>query len=633
MSAHRGGRRRASRRQRIAAAVAGAALVVLGGLALLIVPPILVAHHASAASSELEDAIDAVQAGDVEAATEDVARAREHVDAAQDGVHGVSASVWRHTPVLDDSLPDAAHLVQALDDVTTVAEVGADLYPAVTGDDATLFRDKQVDRATLDRVIAGARQAGPLLRSAAAEIEQVHGDSAFFGKAIARERDQASVKVTPTLEALDQAEPMLDTLPTFLGFDGPRNYLVAIQNPSELRYSGGAALAFARMTWQDGKLDLQDATPLVAADPRLRVPITWPGVKGNPFHRPHTYLANSTFAPSWSIAGQELLRGWRSATGERFDGVVGVDVVAVAKVVEASGPIDVAGFGSLDGSQLTKTLIGSYDDFYPNPVSQDQALSGVVSAVLAQVFAGGNDLGKLQALQSAAAGRHLALYLQDKDAQAAFHGLGMTGDLAEPEGDYLGVFTQSLRASKVDFYQRRHMDLDVTLAYDGTASNHLDVEIDNDTPPYAVPGKDEHEGYFTRWSTLGGALFLPKTADIRTFSVGPKRWDRRVGIFYDHSYATQATVVPPDSSTHLRAFYRVPEAARREPDGRFIYRLAVDPQGTVLPASLSVTVTLPAGYGPTSLPAGWSVSGNTLKVDIGALEASQNWTISLAKVG
>ncbi|KQW47786.1 hypothetical protein ASC77_15275 [Nocardioides sp. Root1257] len=624
MAVHRDERRRASRRQKIAVAVG----FVVAALIVLIFPLVRVAIAAQEASDDLSAAGDAAQAGDEDAVRDAVARARGHVDKAQEGSQGIIPDLWGRTPVLGQSVADVRHLIAALDDVTSVAEMGADLYPSVAGDRATLFHDKKVDRDTLAEVVSGARKSTPLLEAAADEIGQVRG-TAMFGGVITSRRDDASKQLTPLIDGLTQAQPLLDSLPAFLGFEGPRSYLVAIQNPAELRYSGGATLAFARMTWRDGTLDLQDAAPLVQDD-RLRVPLTWPRVKGNPFHRPNTYLANSTFAPSWSVAGPELLRAWRSATDETYDGVLAVDVVAVAKVLAASGPTTVPGVGVVDGADLTKTLIGSYDDYYPDPTVQDQSSSSIVSAVLTQVFAGGNELAKAQALMSAGAGRHLSLFVKDPDVQAAFGSLDMDGNLSQPVGDYLGVFTQSLRAAKVDYYQRRHVALDVALDPDGFSRDRLNVLIDNDTPPYAVPGDDPHEGYFTRWSTLAASAFLPGKAKVRNFSVGGQEWDGRVGTFYDHSYLAQGTVVPPDKSTHLRASYRVPGAVTKGADGQLVYRLSVDPQGTVLPESLAVTVHIPEGFRSTYLPPGWTVQGSTLKIEVAALEASEHWTIVLA---
>jgi hypothetical protein len=399
-------------------------LVLVAALVALAIPLLAVPGDAQAAKEDLSAAKVALQAGDTASAGTSVVRARDHIDSAQDGTQGLGGDVWSRIPVLGTPVADARHLVQALDDATAVAEIGVDLYPLVAGKHATLFRDGQAERQTLDRVIAGAREAGAHLTSAEDELTQVRGSTPFVGASIAARRDEAADQVIPLAEGFTRLEPLLDELPGFLGFEGKRNYVIAMLNPAELRYSGGAALAFAPMTSNEGALEIGKAFSL-SDDPRLTLRHTWRKVKGNKFHRSDTRLANSTFAPSWSVSGRELLRAWRSATGRGFDGVLAVDVVATAKVLAATGPTTVPGIGKLTGDNLAKVLVGSYDDYYPDPADQDQTFATVVASLQQRLFTGGGYVAKAKALGDATDGRHLALFMQDPDIQAGFAALGL----------------------------------------------------------------------------------------------------------------------------------------------------------------------------------------------------------------
>jgi hypothetical protein len=605
------------------------ALVVLGAaLVVLAIPLAKVPGDARAADRDLKTAKAALEAGDLESARASVASARDHIDSAQGGTEGIGGDVWSRIPVLGTPVADARHLVQALDDVAAVATIGVDLYPSMAGDRATLFRHGQVDRETLDTVLAKAREAGARLSSAESELTQVKGSSPIVGDTISARRDEAADQVIPLADGFTRLAPLLDELPAFLGFEGKRTYLIAMLNPAELRYSGGAALAFAPMSWDDGRLDLGEAFGL-PDDPRIRNPHTWPRVKGNVFHRRDVPLVNATFAPSWSVSGEELLRAWHRATADNYDGVVAVDVVTMAQLLGVTGPTTVPGLGTLTSDNLVETLVGSYDDYYPDPSVQDRSFAAIVVSLQARLFSGGKYVDKGRALKDAADGRHLALYLRDPDVQDAFAALGLDGDLAEPTGDYLGVFTQSTVGSKVDYWQRRDLSLDVILAGDGTATDRLDVLLHNDTPPYAAPEPDPREGYFTRWSSIAASAFLPGDVRATSFSVGKRAWNGHVGTYYDHAFLTQQTVIPPGGSTRIRAAYSVPGAAETDESGNLTYRLAVDPQGTVFPASAEVTVHVPEGYRATAVPEGWTAQGSVLTFHTGALTSSEEWEITL----
>lgn len=615
-------------RRRRARYVALGLLLLVAVLALLAVPMRSVPGNAQTAKADLVGAKDALKSGDVVRARQLVTDARHHVDAAQASIGGVGGTIWSAIPILGTPVADAGHLVDALDDATSVAETGIDLYPSVAGTHATLFEHKQVDRATLTKVMAAAHEVEARLTSAKAALDAVSGSTPLVGHAIAARRDAAAAVIDPLAESVDHLAPMLDRLPSVLGFDGKRRYLIAMLNPAELRYSGGAALSFAPLRFDQGKA-VVDHSVAIRDHPRLQaVRIRWPGVPDNPFHhRGPDRLTNATFAPSWSVSGEELLRAWQSARGEHDDGVIAIDVPGLAKLVGAVGGIDVPGYGHLTEDNLAKTLIGSYDRYYPDPSAQDALNSAVIPAFEKKFLGGGNYVAKVQALGAAATGRHFALYFRDPTVQKSIAASGLDGDLAPPPGDYLGVFTQNTNGSKVDFYQRRDLALDVTLDADGSAQDRLHVAVHNDTPPYAVPGVDPRTGYFTRWAGMAVGMFIPGSAHVQGLSVLGHSKQPRSGQFYDHTYVAPDLMLAPGATGTLGLRYQVPQAATVGASGELTYRLSADPQGMVNPESAQVTVHLPDGYVAKELPPGWSANGSTVTSPAQPLDAGQDWTI------
>ena len=99
-------------------------------------------------------------------------------------------------------------------------------------------------------------------------------------------------------------------------------------------------------------------------------PRYWRKVQGNPFHRGPIRVALGGMAPSWPIAGEETLNAWRSLRGRNMSGLVAVDVIALARLSEITGPMEVPGYGRVDSTNLVETLVGSYDD-YADSVGND----------------------------------------------------------------------------------------------------------------------------------------------------------------------------------------------------------------------------------------------------------------------
>jgi hypothetical protein len=607
--------------------VIGAILVLIVLMVLLAIPMLRVPSEASTATRDLGVAKRFLSNGDADMARKLVKDARRHVDAAQDGMTGIGVDLWSAVPVVGTAVQDAQHLVDALDDTTSAVQVATDLYPSISGKQATLFQDGQVDKAGFTRVLSGAQQAAKDLTAAQAALDEVEGTTPFVGATITAKRDEASDQIRPLADGFAKAKPVLDRLPWLLGFEGRRNYLVAMLNPAELRYSGGAVLSFAPVVVDEGKLSFGKSLQ-AKDDPGFGQLIKWDGVRGNPFHqRWGNKLVNATFAPSWSVSGRELVRGWKAIRDRRQDGVVAVDVVALSRLFGVTGPIDVPGYGTLTEDNLVKTLVGSYDDYYPNVRAQDRLNRALIPTFKRQLLEGGNFVAKGKALDKAAAERHFALYIRDPQTQESLASLGLDGDLAVPDRDYLGVFTQNTNASKVDYYQRRSIALDVALDARGAAEHQLDVTVDNDTPPYALPGIDPQTGYFTRWAGVKVGTFLPDGAEVQQTTVRGEPRDLDVQDFYTQDFVAPEMLLGPGEQGTVHAAYRVRRAASVDSSGRLTYGLSMDPQGMVNPESVQVTVHLPQGYRATSLPDGWSARGRTVTLPSTTLTETQHWRI------
>jgi len=212
-------------------------------------------------------------------------------------------------------------------------------------------------------------------------------------------------------------------------------------------------------------------------------------------------------------------------------------------------------------------------------------------------------------LVEAAQGRHFAAYFRDEEPQGALEGMSVTGDLSPTEHDYLGVFTQNVVPSKTDYWQSRAIRSDVRLRPDGSARVALEVEIHNDSAPYARPGPDPRQGYFTRWATLSIGSFLPRGADVDGVTMDGSPIDFTVGDYFGRPFVRHTIEFEPQQRHVLRLEYDVPAAAVLE-DGGLTYRLDIDPQGMVRPEAVSARVQFPQGFAVDALPEGWTPSGD-----------------------
>ena len=594
------------RRRRWIAAVAVVGLAVVG-MALLAWPFLAAPDEAQSARDDLESASAALSAGRTQQAEAAVEDARVHTDAVQDAVGGVGGALWSWVPLAGGPVRDARHLAAALDDITSVAEIGVEVMGSAQGRDATLFTDGGVDLAILEEVIGSVRDAQDHLDAAESRLDDIGDDRLLTGTTLSEIRDTALDRVAPLASGARDLTPLLDALPGVLGGEGKRTYLVAMLNPSEQRFSGGAPLALSPVVVRDGRVDI--GTTQTTTNRELYRVVRWPKVEGNPFHRGPLRLSAANYAPSWPVSGEELLRGWARLRGEETDGLIAVDVVAMASLLAVPGPIRVPVYGELSADDFTEKLVGDYDA-YPDNAARHELNRAIVPVFAERLFGPGGGVDKLTTLYEAAQGRHFALWLRDPPAQAAFADMGFDGDLSDTEHDYLAVFNQNANASKADYWQRRTVRSRVSLAADGSARVRMTISVRNDSPPYRQPFDDPRGGTSaTRWNGMALGVFLPVGAKVTSASQAGDPVGLHTGDYFGRPFKRLRLTIPPRKTREAVLDYTVPAAATVGADGALTYRLDLTPQGMVIPQSVKVAVTWPDGYSIRDLPEGWTTPG------------------------
>jgi hypothetical protein len=538
--------------------------------------------------------------------------------------------------VAGGAVDDERHLIDALDQTTSVAELGTKIYPIVSGRSAQLVHGQRIDLAMLHDVADRTTAIGPHLDAAMSDLQQVGGSTPFVGSSVTAAKRTALHYLLPLQHAYRTNEPLIRSLPGLVGADGPRTYLLAMLNPAELRYSGGGTLSFTTMRFDHGVATFGSSVnneDINAQGARQR----WTPVPGNIFHRtPSQRVANATFSPWWSVSGEELLRGYRKAfPGQPFDGMIAIDLQGLADLLHITGPIDLPSFGRITSDNVVRTLAGSYGNF--DSTEQRHRLNAeLVPAFRQRFFEGGQMSEKVKSLVESAKGRHFALYFRDPAVERRFARVGLGGDLSRTPYGYIGAFTQNLNGSKNDYWQHRHVTSTVRLQRDGGARVDLHVTVSNQAPAYDLPVPDPKVGYTTRYLGAFLGVFLPRRATIESTSVDGKPTDLvahrpKVATVLNRKYVQAPLLLDSGQSGTLDVAYRTPHAAEAIDSNRMVYRLDVDPQDTVVPETLHLTVIWPDGFRPTrTLPAGWRATRHGATFD-GPITEMQAWRIPLTR--
>ncbi len=439
----------------------------------------------------------------IEAASHNLAMIRAEIGFLDPLLHGLS---W--VPGYGDDLAATPHLTAFAADLagaaSDLAQIASDLLPILREDGKDGFL----------RVVAVLQENRPLLQQAHARLQHaVYLRTLLNLTALS---DGPYARFIPLVEEFDPLLPtavrvlglLNDLLPqagTLIGAESPRRYLLLGQNNFELRATGGFLGSMGVMTVEGGRI----------ADLDYRRSYDWDNPNREKMQPPYPYVRYMRFG-AWFIrdanwyadfptSARMVEEFWQRDGHGPVDGVIAVDLYAIQGLLEALGPVEVPGYGvSIGGNNALETLWEVYrrdPGFLP-------ALTSAIAGRLREpdLLQPERLSALLQALGRSLEEKHILLYFNDPELEAAVLRAGWGGALRDDPGDFLMVVDSDFSYAEVNRF------IEQEIVYQVTLDHHLRVQESTVTLTY--------RNHFDRWSSaetreqFGGACFNPQTEDV-----------------------------------------------------------------------------------------------------------------------
>lgn len=571
-------------------------LAVVGGLLLLFVLwagwlVLRTATDLAAASDDATSLRDAVQAGDDARAEEALAALQDHAGSAAGRTDGVTWSVLTATPFVGDDLDGVRTVSRVLDDI---AQEGADPLVRTSQELGALSpRDGQVD---LD-VLAGLQEpvaTGSDVFARAADDLEAHDSSGYVG-AVKGRYDEITREVGRAADLLGSTDRALQVMPTMLGADGPRSYLLVFQNNAEVRAGGGLPGSASLLTAVDGRIELtrqvagnsfgetdEPVLPLTEAEEEI-----WDVQLG-------TYFLDANFTPDFPRSAELWQARWEQEY-EPVDGVLAVDPVTLSYVLGAVGPVDVEGGPTLTADNLVDELLNGVYLRYEDPRAQDAYFQAVAATVFDAVAGGAADpQAMVTALARGTNEGRVKVHSFDEAEQAVLAGTTIAGELVtDPavERPQVGVYLNDNTGAKMSYYLRHDVHVTATSCRDGVQQLSGRAYLLSDAPADAAD--------LPTYITGGGGFGVEPGGQLVSVSIiGPVG-----GTIDDVTYNDQPLVVPPTVDLDGRPVVTVATELRPGQTSDFKWTMSTGADQT---GSVDVATTPgvePAQYGSTAASA------------------------------
>lgn len=360
------------------------------------------------------------------------------------------------------SAPSLVELAEHLLDVSLLSAQAADPF----------LRELQSAESQLDpaAITALLVKAGLTIDEARLELDRAMD----VRKTIATEQLSPRLRslivdeLDPKLKLADQGLSLAQALPGVLGAgsDGPKTYLVLVENEDELRPTGGFITAVGNLVVHNGsvlQLSFEDsgaqedwAEPYPSAPWQLQEYMNSPVL----ILRDANWFSDFPTAALWA----EYLYAYTH--DHSVDGVIAFDQQFLIMLLEQFGPLDVEGVSyPIDAANVTEYMREAKHppsgESIPLDWTRKAFMGKLAEAILTKLSDGGQDwAGLAQVLSRALAERHLLLQFDDPVLTALLAERSWDNALRPTGGDYLMVTDTNIGFNKTNAV------VDVGLTYD-----------------------------------------------------------------------------------------------------------------------------------------------------------------------
>nr|WP_274379697.1 DUF4012 domain-containing protein [Gordonia polyisoprenivorans] len=493
--------------------------------------------------------------------------AADEARSASDSANGLVWSAAAAIPWLGDPLKSVREMSEAVDDYAShVLVPSADLAGVL--DPSQLRKGDTISteplRAAQPRLVAMSVKSEAITRRVAGI------DPSWLGT-VADARHQL-VDVIDSANATVQGTSVAANLvPSMLGADGPRNYFLALQTPSEARATGGLLGGFGILNATNGHA----TTPELGRNSDLVNPPQAQLALGADFDdlygwtKAYTDNRNNNISPNFPDAARIWIANWKAQSGQQLDGAIALDPIALSYVLKVTGPVTLP-----DGEKITTdnvvpiTLSTSYERFANDNNARKAYLQSISKAVITQLSHASGDTGALlEALGRGVHERRIMVYSTHPDEEKILGTTNLGHQLPDSSAPYMNVTLGNVAGNKIDYYLRRNISYISGPCTGQTRKSTGSITLTNtlkdlSLPDYVIGSMGALRAQLPRGTNFSNVQFtLTRGATIDSISVNGASTLYSTGELDGHTVVYTQVRVPAGESVTVDVTFTEPTSA------------------------------------------------------------------------
>lgn len=381
-----------------------------------------------------------------------------------------SMSLIKMLPIAQNEIQATQNLfssaIAILPNAQRLVDIGAEMYKDL-GIEGKTYKELDIKKLNSNQrgnIIVSLRQTAPILKEIKSETDKAEQDikillNSRFIKYVDKNRIGEIEKFIKTKKIFDFLALASESVPDLIGYPNQANYLILLQNNTELRPTGGFIGTYAFLQLQDLKIEdlfIDDVYNLdKMAKERLFIDPPWQLAKWN--DTTQWFLRDANWSPDFPTSAGEVewfyLR--ESQKDLDFTGIVAITPNVISDILKLIGPITTHGITFTDENLIDVLEYRVEMEFKKLGIPMSERKT-VISDLAKELQKRLENLPKEKWLDLANLlkknldEKHILLFFNDGNLQNIASENGWTGEIRPSGSDYLMVVDSNIGSLKTD---------------------------------------------------------------------------------------------------------------------------------------------------------------------------------------
>jgi nucleoside-diphosphate-sugar epimerase len=317
-------------------------------------------------------------------------------------------------------------------------------------------------------------------------------------------------------QLIEPAQKIVTFLPDLLGIDGRKRYLIILQNPSELRSTGGWLSSYGLIGIEAGQireLTIDDVYNAEGTLKNLDKFYSAPEDMQKALEIKNWSLSLSNWSPDFTDASNNAeFFVKEAAIAPSLDGVISIDVTLIQDLLKVWGGLEVAGEKEIiTADNLYPKIFEIHDEFTPGSTQKSTFLSNLSSSIIKKLLSSKvEDIKPISnTLFAALDKKDILIYMKNQTSNQYFTNEGWSGAITKSYLSAPTVVQWNWGGNKANLFLKQNANLKVNIINVNEIQYSYELDIKNNSVTNTYPEGD-YKNYLR--------IQLPEDAEITSLN-------------------------------------------------------------------------------------------------------------------